>query len=110
MFELPGLRRLQFYAGEFAIETIEDADRQGDGDGGAEMACREKDRGSPRDDVAENGQLIGRDAGFAELADDEGLDGSVGEGREYRACLFGRRRGSRFSASFLCPGVGEGNQ
>ena len=90
MFELAGLRGLQFYASEFAIETVEYADRQSDDDCGAEMACREKDSSGPRDDVAENRQLIRRDGDFAESADDQCLDRRVDERGDVERSLLGR--------------------
>src|SRR5438876_11969958 len=80
MLELAGLRRLQFYARKFTVETVEHPDPECDGGCPAEMTGREKDRCSPRDDVRENGQLIGRDGGLGEFADDKIFDGSVDEG------------------------------
>src|SRR5207248_8649592 len=89
MLELAGLRRLQFYARKFTVETVEHPDPECDGDCPAEMTRREKDRCSPRDDVTENRQLIGRDGGLAEFADDKIFDGSVDEREDIECSLLG---------------------
>src|SRR5882724_2189863 len=79
MLELAGLRRLQFYARQFAVEAIEHAHGERDCDSPAEMAGREEDRRGPCDDVAENRQLVWGDGELAEFADEEPFDRRMDE-------------------------------